>query len=88
MMATIQNENERTRSITAPETIDAAVHENSRNAAQNTPLIRAQAAVSSAVTASLAGAPPMCGPINSLQGSANGEATMPPVIPGPLGNAK
>ena len=33
---------ERTRSISEPETIDAVVQENSRNAAQNTPLMRAQ----------------------------------------------
>jgi len=31
---------ERIRSITAPDTIEAAVQENSRNAAQNTPVIR------------------------------------------------
>ena len=34
------------------DTIDAAVQENSRNAAQNTPLIRAQNAVSSTVKVS------------------------------------
>ena len=37
----------RIRSMTAPETIEAAVHENSRNAAQNTPFRRAQKALPS-----------------------------------------
>ncbi len=40
--AMIQKADGRIRSITAPETIEAAVHEKSRNAAQNTPLMRAQ----------------------------------------------
>jgi hypothetical protein len=43
--ARIQNAPDRMRSITAPETIEAAVHENSRKAAQNTPLRRAQKAL-------------------------------------------
>ena len=49
--ARIQKAVLRMRSMTAPETIDAAVHENSRKAAQKTPLIRDQKAVSSAVMA-------------------------------------
>ena len=40
--ARIQKAEGRMRSMVAPETIDAAVHENSRKAAQNTPLMRAQ----------------------------------------------
>jgi NitT/TauT family transport system substrate-binding protein len=53
MTATIQKAAARIRSITAPETIEAAVQENSKNAAQNTPLIRAQKAVSSALRAAV-----------------------------------
>ena len=83
-----QKDIERTRSITAPETIEAAVHENSRKAAQKTPLMRAQPMVSSPVSAAVAGLPPMCGPMSSLHGSAQGAATSPPVMPGPLGRAK
>ena len=85
--ARMQNAEVRMRSMTAPETMEAAVHENSRNAAQNTPLMRAHH-MSSAVMASVAGLPPMCVPINSLHGTADGAATMPPVIQGPLGKAK
>ena len=40
--ARIQNPVDLIRSMTEPDTIDAAVQENSRKAAQNTPLIRAQ----------------------------------------------
>ena len=36
---------ERIRSITEPDTIDAAVQENNKNAAQNTPVIRSLAFV-------------------------------------------
>ena len=79
--ARIQNAPERIRSITEPDTMDAAVHEKSRNAAQNTPLMRAHPFSASA-------APPMCAPITSLQGTAWGASTRPPVNPGPLGNAK
>ena len=38
--AMIRNAPVRVRSMTAPEMIEAAVHENSRNAAQKTPVIR------------------------------------------------
>ena len=40
--ARIQKAEGRMRSMVAPETIEAAVHEKSRKAAQNTPLMRAQ----------------------------------------------
>ena len=86
--ARIQKPVDLMRSITEPETMDAAVQENSRKAAQKTPLIRAQPAVSSPVNASETGAPPMCGPMSSLQGSAQSAVSTPPVMPGPLGNAK
>ena len=78
--ARIQNAPERIRSITEPDTMDAAVQENSRKAAQKTPLMRAQAAPSSPA--------PMCAPITSLHGTAWGASTKPPIIPGPLGNAQ
>ena len=68
------------RSITDPETIEAAVHENRRKAAQNTPLIRAQPSGSPA--------PPMWGPMSWLQAVAWGASTSPPVMPGPLGRAQ
>ncbi len=86
--ARIQKPVDLMRSITEPETMEAAVHENSRNAAQKTPLMRAQPAVSSAVNASVAGAPPMCGPMSSLHATAHGADSRPPVIPGPFGKAK
>ena len=41
--ACTQSAEERMRSITAPDTIEAAVQENSRKAAQNTPVIRSAA---------------------------------------------
>ena len=44
--------------MSAPETIEAAVQEKSRNAAQNTPLSRAQSALSAAVAVSVSGGPP------------------------------
>ena len=79
-MAKIQKAEERMRSMTEPETIEAAVQENSRNAAQNTPLSRAQPPGSPA--------PPICGPISSLQATACGASTRPPMMPGPFGKAK
>ena len=79
--ARIQNPDDLMRSMTEPDTIEAAVHEKSRNAAQNTPLIRAQ-------PFSRSSAPPMWAPITSLQATACGASTSPPMIPGPLGNAK
>ena len=79
--ARIQNPPERMRSITEPDTMEAAVQENSRKAAQNTPLMRAQPFSASA-------APPMCAPMTSLHGTAWGASTRPPVIQGPFGNAK
>ena len=60
------------RSITAPETIEAVVHEKSRNAAQNTPRMRSC----------------MCAPMNSSHGSANDASENPPEANGTLGNAK
>ena len=62
------------RSITEPDTIEAAVHENSRNAAQNTPVMRS----------------PMWAPIVSAQGvfAAPASKFTPPVIHGPFGNAQ
>ncbi len=68
---------ERMRSITEPETIEAAVQENSRKAAQKTPLMRAHAALVSGSVASLTDGPPRCVPINSLQGSAFGASIRP-----------
>ena len=60
--------------MTEPDTIEAAVQENSRNAAQNTPVMRS----------------PMCAPIVSAQGVLAAPASRfnPPVIPGPLGKAQ
>ena len=86
-----QNAAERMRSITAPETIEAAVQENRRNAAQNTPLIRAQKALSSAVVVSVKGGPPRWVPISSDQGTAFAVASTSPFpskMKGPLGKAK
>ncbi|MDP7241482.1 MAG: FAD binding domain-containing protein [Rhodospirillales bacterium] len=48
----------------------------------------AQPMVSSAVGAAVAGLPLMCGPMSLLHGSAQGAATSPSVMPGPLGRAK
>jgi hypothetical protein len=84
MTATSQKAPERMRSMMEPDTMEAVVQENSRKAAQNTPLRRAHKAVSAAVKVSLAGAPPICGAISSLHGVAKGAATRPPVIPGPF----
>jgi hypothetical protein len=78
MTAISQKAPDLTRSISAPETIDAVVQENSRNAAQNTPFSRAHRAVSASVRPALTGLPPMCVAINSLQGVANGAATSSP----------
>ena len=77
------------RSITAPETIEAVVQEKSRNAAQNTPLMRAQKAVSSAVRLSVCTLtePPIWAPISSDHGTANG-ASMNPPMSGKWGKAK
>jgi hypothetical protein len=86
--ATSQNAPERMRSMMEPETIEAVVQEKSRKAAQNTPFSRAHRAVSAAVSVSLVGAPPICAPISSLVGVANGAAISPPVMPGPLGMAE
>ena len=74
--------------MTAPERIEPAVQEKSKKAAQNTPFSRAQVAVSTGVRRSSAGAPPMCGPINSFHGSDHGALFSPPVIPGPFCIAK
>ena len=49
MTAISQKAPDRTRSMIEPETIEAVVQENSRNAAQNTPLRRAHKAVSASV---------------------------------------
>ena len=76
------------RSIQAPDTIDAAVHENSKNAAQSTPFSLAQLAVSSAVNPADAGTPPICEPISSLQGVAQGASTKSPIMKGPFGKAE
>ena len=84
MIATSQNAPDFMRSMIEPETIEAVVHENSRNAAQNTPFRRAQRAVSAGVRPGSTGLPPMCGAISSFHGSAKGAATRPPVMPGPL----
>ena len=61
--ARIQKPEDLMRSMTEPDTIEAAVQENSRKAAQNTPLIRAQPPPSSSF-------PPMWAPMTSLQGTA------------------
>ena len=86
MTAISQKAPERTRSMIEPETIEAVVQENSRNAAQNTPLSRAQSAVIG--SRQLSRCDRLCRPcaraISSLQGSAKGAATRPPVMPGPL----
>ncbi len=72
--ARIQKAEGRMRSMTAPETIEAAVQENSRNAAQNTPLMRAQKPLPSHAVAHgravIAPAPPRWVPISSLHGTA------------------
>ena len=89
--ATSQKAPERTRSIRAPETIEAAVQENSRNAAQNTPLTRAQSAFSSAVVVPVSGGPPRWVPISSDQGAAwlvASTSPLPSKMNGPLGKAK
>ncbi len=78
MTATSQKAPDLIRSMIEPETIDAVVQENSRNAAQNTPLSRAHKAVSASVRPALTGLPPMCAPISSLQGVAKGAATISP----------
>ena len=72
--ARIQNAPELIRSITEPETIDAAVQENSRKAAQNTPVMRS----------------PAFGPMVSDQGvfAAAVSRSSPPVIQGPFGMAQ
>ena len=82
---------ERTRSMMAPETIEAAVQENRRKAAQNTPLTRAHSALSAAVVVSVSGGPPRCVPISSDQGSALAVFStrpLPSKMNGPLGKAK
>ena len=63
-----------------PETIEAVVQENSRNAAQNTPLRRAHKAVSASVMSVCTGLPPMCAPISSFHGSATQNASMLPTF--------
>ena len=72
--ARIQNAPELIRSITEPDTMEAAVHENSRKAAQNTPVIRS----------------PAFGPMVSDQGvlAAPAATSRPPVIQGPFGMAQ
>lgn len=69
------------RSMTAPETMDAVVHENSRKAAQKTPLMRAQNMVSSGVRlpAWTVTAPPIWGPMSSDHGTAKGASLNPPI---------
>src|SRR4026208_241709 len=80
-----QNAPERTRSISEPDTIDAVVQENSRKAAQNTPLRRAHMAGEFAsVSCGSTGLPAICGASSSLQGVANGAETRPPLMPGPF----
>ena len=70
--AWIQNALERMRSMAPPETMDAAVHENSRNAAQNTPVIRSPRFVA----------------IVGDQGAFAEPSSRPPVMNGPFGNAQ
>ena len=77
MTAITQKAPDCTRSMSQPETMEAVVQENNRNAAQNTPLSRAHRAVSAAVRPALAGLPPMCVAISSFQGVAKA-ATMSP----------
>ena len=72
--ASIQNAPELILSITEPDTIDAAVQENSRKAAQNTPVIRSLRLVA---IVSEVGAFAAASPVKS-----------PPVIHGPFGNAQ
>ena len=60
------------RSITDPETIEAAVQENSRKAAQNTPVMRSERLVA------------MVGELAALAEP----STSPPLIQGPFGNAQ
>jgi len=87
--ASIQKAAGRIRSIVAPETIEAAVQENSRNAAQNTPLSRAQPAFPNTSSAgSFTPGPPRWVPMSSAQGSAFCTLRSPPVMPGPFGKAK
>ena len=74
MTAMIQNAPERIRSITEPETIEAAVHENSRNAAQNTPVMRSERSVA------------IVGEVG--RSAAAVSVSRPPVMNGPFGNAQ
>jgi hypothetical protein len=84
MTAMIQNAPDFTRSMIEPETIEAVVQENSRNAPKKTPLRRAQVNVSVGVRLGSTGLPPMCAPISSFHGSAKWAVTSPPVMPGPF----
>ena len=68
----VENELFHQRSITAPETIDAVVHENSRKAAQKTPKMWSC----------------IFGPISAAQGRAHGASENPPEANGTLGRAK
>ena len=72
--AMIQNAPDLMRSMTAPETIDAAVHENSRKAAQKTPVMR-----SPRLVAMVSDVGRFAAPASRLS---------PPVMNGPLGNAQ
>ena len=72
----------------APEMIEAVVIEKSRNAPQNTPFRRCQYAAVAASTPPSGVAPDRWVAISGLQGVAQPAAVMPPVKPGPLGNAK
>src|SRR3990172_9011198 len=81
--AMIKNAPVRMRSMQAPETIEAAVQEKRRNAAQNTPLMRDQNWTSPSLKSSgWVLIPPMWAPMSSLQGSDHGADTKPPVLNG------
>ena len=72
--ARIQNAPELIRSITDPETMDAAVQENSKNAAQKTPVIRSPILVPMVCDHAVLAAP--------------ASSSRPPVMKGPFGNAQ
>ena len=72
--AMIQKAPDRMRSMTAPETIDAAVQENSRKAAQKTPVMRSERSVA------------IVGDVGRF--AAAPSSSRPPVMNGPLGKAQ
>jgi len=84
-MAIMPNANVVILSITAPETMEAAVQENSKNAAQNTPMIWSPRLTAIKAFVGLASSfapnpPPKTKPVLSV--------IIDGAIPGPVGNAQ